>query len=397
MFISRRFIYMHMPRTAGLWVREAVKQMHIENFLRNTPLGELLFACGKFIPGWRNKITKFAEGLVILRYKEYDISRLSFRNYHEPLGKGRRRKKWFLFAAEAMFFLDKRFESLLVMRRHTRYAQLTKEFEILPIISSMRDPFSWHISRYQYYLRQSEELQGESREFVKAIGADGIKDFDDYCSDKMMRLQGGFYRGYYAYLAANKGEDLPQYHDELLSYVGGAGAGGAGGGGSAGAGAGAGGADKGAGDGGAGGDGAAAGKSGGSKNIRPPSHYGLMTLRFIQVYFPRPQDILSLPPKEFEKFWSSGEYKKHMPKIKFLEQKDIEKQLHAALKDLKYKDNVLGSLQKVPPQNTSASSSYDYKKFYTSKKLLDQIYKLEKALFIVFPQYQKIYKDLSVK
>lgn len=356
MIITRRFIFIHNPKTAGTWTIKAIKQAHIKLFITKTPLGELLYTIGKWLPFMRGTIAKIVDGLVIYNYSNYDLAKLSFRNYYDPLG--RPKLKWFLLFAEAMFILDKNYETLLELRKHTRYAQLPKEFKSLPIVSGIRDPFSWHVSRYFYYKNwELKQGQDEAKDFINLLGE--INNFEQYCKDKMMQLQNGFYQGYNNYISQqsnlDKHGEAPQYDDGLLSFY----------------------------------------KSGEDKSP-PAKHYGLMTLRFMQLHFKRPWEAINLPPKEFNQYWMNGDYKDNLPNITFLQQQNITQELLDYMLKLKYKEDILSEIKDIPPENTAAdkSSQTSLYKFYDSSELINYIYKLEKPIFMLFPQYEDILQQL---
>ncbi len=360
MIITRRFVFIHFPKTAGTWTAQAIKQVHAELFRQKTPLGELLSGISKWLPFMAPQVKRIIDRMVAFNYGNYDLNELSLKNYHDPLG--RRLFKWLIFIGEAIFLFDKHYETLLILRRHTRYAQAPQDFQDLPLVSSMRDPFSWHISRYLYYQNwQTQNGVDESQEFIKIWGK--ISSFDEYCSDKMMQMQNAYYQGYKNYLENNGGKEKTQYHDELISFY--------------------------------------------KENQCPPvNHYGLMSIRFIQMYFKQPWPILNLGPKEFDEYWSNGNYKQDLPNITFLEQKNICQELSDYMLKLKYPQEVIHSSQSIPPQNTSSehrskldkntSQSADklLKEYYSSKEIVEMIYKLEKPIFKVFPQYTKVYHEL---
>lgn len=365
MIITRRFVFIHYPETAGMWTSKVIKQIHADLFIKKTPLGETLLFIGKWLPFLKSPIQRMIRRLVELNYTDYDISGLTLRNYHSPFYKYnwiRRILEWLIIIAEAMFLLDKNYETLLVMRRHTRYAQIPEYFQKLPLVSNIRNPFSWHISRYLYYQNwQTQQGRQESQEFIKLWG--DIKDFDHYCSEKMMSMQNAFYQGYKNYLALNgtqtsmheQTREPIQYHDDFISFY----------------------------------------KPGDDKHT-PTNHYGLMTLRFIQMYFKCPWRIMDLSPKDFDEYWSSGSYKQDMPKITFLEQENIAKEIFDYMLKMRYPEEALSSCKSIPPQNLSQTQSSPdlLQEHYSSKKLIELIYKLEKPIFTVFPQYNKIYREL---
>lgn len=357
MIITRRFVFIHFPKTAGIWATKAIKQAHIELFIHKTPLGEILASIAKWLPFMAPKINRLINRMVEFNYKDYELGELSVRNYHDP--RGRRIYEWLLILGEAIFLFDKHYETLLRLRRHTRYAQIPQEFQTLPLVSSMRDPFSWHVSRYLYYKNwQTKAGAEESAEFIKLWGE--LNNFGDYCNSAMMIMQNAFYQGYRNYLDLNGGQDKSQYHDELISFY----------------------------------------KPEADKYPKA-NHYGLMSLRFIQMYFKQPQKVLGLSPKEFKQYWSSGEYKKDLPKIVFLEQSKISKQLPKYMLKMKYPEEVLGGIATIPPKNTSSQYAPNTSqavikslKEYYSKKNIRLIYKLEKPIFDAFPQYEDLYKQL---
>ena len=352
MLITRRFLYIHFPKTAGLWTKQAITQSHIELFMHNTPIGDLFFTLGKWFPFLRPAISRIARRLVVFDYSSHNLATLSFRSYHIP--PGRPVLKWFLLIAEAMFFLDKNYETLLKLPRHTRYAQLPKEFQELPLVSGIRDPFSWHISRYLYYKNwQQKEGASESQDIIESIG--DITDFNDYLTKKMMMIQNGFFQGYNNYLKLHKNKEVVQHHPELLSF-----------------------------------------HKPGEDSSPPVKHYGLMTLRFIQIYFKRPWEVINLSPKEFAKYWHSGDYKDNLPKIKFIEQPNIKQELREYMLALKYKEDILSKIEDIPRKNVSSSKNEDtsLSKFYKSRKALERIHALEKPVFILFPIYEELFQQI---
>ena len=352
MIITRRFVFIHLPKSAGMWAHKAIEQAHLNLFFRKTPLGEILFNIGKFLPFAfaRQTIYKIARRLIIFNYRYYDIGNLSIKNYHDPLGSSK--LKWFIFFAQGMHLLDVKYETMLRLQRHTRYAQLPEFFQEMPILAAMRDPFSWHVSRYNYYKEQeSKQLIGSgnsAQSFINILGDD--INFEQYCSNKMMKLQNYFYQGYNNYIKKQKdGEEVPQYHNELIDFY-----------------------------------------NPTDNNCPPAKHYGLMTLRFIQIFFKRPLDVMNLPPAEFEQYFIDGKYKDNLKNITFLQQDKINQQLYDYMIKLRYEAQDLQHIKDLPPENVSTDKPY--KSFYTSKDMVDKIYKLERAIFIMFPQYEEVYK-----
>lgn len=358
MRITRRFVFIHFPKTAGIWTRQAIEQAHIQMFLRKTPLGELMFILGKFLPFLRKTIHALARKLVFFDYRNYRLGKLSTQSYYTPLYS--RTKKWFILFAQAMHILDTQYETVLVLRRHTRYAQLPKFFQQIPILSAIRDPFSWHVSRFNYYInKESNDFKSQAHKFIDVLG-EGIN-FEEYCSEKMMKLQNYFYQGYINYMQESKtGEEIPQYHEELINLH------------------------------------RPSNRSSLNQNFEslPAQHYGLMSLRFIQFFFSRPLDILTLSPQAYEDYFSGGLYKDELKNITFLEQSNINLQLYNYMIKMRYDDKDLRRIKDMQPENVSTDKPY--KSFYTNKKMVDKIYKLERAIFIMFPPYEEIYKEYSL-
>lgn len=352
MIITKKFVFVHIPKTGGSWVRKVIEESHKKIF-RRTPLGRLVFFISKFVPSaWGNKLNaSLAVSSVVSLLKEKNdasfLLNFNFKYYNT--------KKWLILILKRLGFFNKNIDQCFLcnLYSHPRYAILKRSFYHLPVIACMRDPFTWHVSRYNYELGiYKKKIEHYKVTIFYIMGKEFS--FAEYCQIYMMRLQNMYYQGYRVYMFDGDGTKEPRRRrfDEIhfgIIY-----------------------------------------QQYGYNFFAPPIHYGLFTFVIIIMLFKRPLEVLKLPPKEFEKYFTSGAYKNNMPKITFLETEGLNQAFTEFLLKHGYKQKYIKHIPTTRPINTSMDSKYT--SFYDNEEQIKYIYKLERALFIMFPHYEKKYK-----
>ena len=343
----------------------------------NNRLAKLISKSIDFLPGrYKRKGIFLWENLAFRRYDLYDKEAMRFRGEHPmPSAPWKYTMRWllpkhllrgisWLFASPK----QKQGSYTLVLPDHLRYGSAREQLPDLPMLSVIRDPFDWNSSMY-YYKVQAKDAGAyiEPRE-DKILG--GCRDVGEYLDNRMMQLVNLRQTIYLNHIAYSGQKDMSftivdpytPHADRELQI----------------------------------GDKVLASQQDGTAPKYPEvKHFGYMTHHFTIMFFERPWEILTLPPAEFDEFWSSGKYKEAMPKVTFLEQEELSLQLKNYLSKFDYAPTQLQEIDKLPPRiHTSKNFKIPLEETYNRRDLVEKIYQLEKPIFIMFPQYEKIYNRL---
>ncbi len=352
MLITNKFVFVHLRKTGGTHIRTILIEIH-QKIFKDTLFAYFIRRLGRFIPAMKQiKATR----IFVAQYNYDDLTSInpqSITNYYRffrPLN------SWIIKVAARLGLLGRNVpnKTLRYFTGHARYAQLNDSFHQLPVVACIRDPFTWHVSRYNYDLQQYDQKNMHHKEGVFAI-IDKRASYEEYCFTYMIKLQNMNYQGYRIYMRDSDvdGEWRLPRKDNFYDIC----------------------------------------KPDSDDLYTPISHYGFMTFNFICSFFKRPLEVLRLPPGEFEEYFISGAYKNNMPNIHFLETENLNQELYDFLLSYNYKKEHIEHIKKsapIAPENISVAGKHA--SFYKSKAQVNYIYKLERAMFIMFPQYEDKYK-----
>ena len=362
MIMHKGFVYIHMRKTGGSWITQALRHIGIAEFLTSTSLGRALAKLRQRFPKLEKHIAEiFIWQLAFHRYKDFkklppevttEFPKLS----KWPLNWMVRGLVWVLRIINERFFA---YEPMRLLSFHARYSQILPAAKTMNLLSSMRDPFSWHASTF-YYNREIEKIS------IKSIGESltnlewplrifrGCESFDAYLAGPLMDYQNALYQIYLEHIDRHGKQEGPSSdRSNAFAY-----------------------------------------RPGRDKYPRHGSeHYGLLTFNFILMFFERPWEILILPPEEFKRFWLSGRYKETMAKVTLLEQSSLKEEFREYSKQ--YWATAPAELDKMPSRiNVSQNAKKLLEDVYKSRNLVERIHQLEWPIFFLFPQYEEIYKRL---
>lgn len=346
MRITEKFIFIHLPKTGGSWIRDALLKAHTKIFYKNSLMGNILLIVIKVIPWLKKKLSSYVRALVIFDYEPKEINHFAPAFFHRPPYPRRSIIKFLLKIAN-LSGLYKETKSIVAFWDHTRRSQLPKTLASIPIVSSIRDPFSWHVSRFNYYKKQDVDNL-HARDIMKVVGK--YDDFNYYCEHQMLKTQDIYYRSYCAAMTANNLTDTYQYPIDVFPWL-----------------------------------------KLSPQHLTSPKHIGLFSFLFIWFFFPNPLYIMNLKENEYLHYFSSGKYKKELKNIIFLPLAKINQDFYNFLLNNGYADKNISFIKNMAAQNVSTQG--DYYKYYKSTAQLNRIYYLEKIIFIIFPQYEKIYQE----
>ena len=335
-------------------MREVLHQAHINMFMRGSILGKILSSLGKLSPSIKKRIENFIAPLFIFEYGHSKLSDLSadFLNY--PPYKRTNLTRMAL-GLMRMVGLVKDTPHLGLFLVHTRRAQLPARLtDNKQFLVSISNPIRWHISRFNYFNKRKPDNIHAS-DICYKIGE--FKTFKEYCGRQMAEMQDIYYLSYSSYLASSKirGIEELQYPTDIMKWF-----------------------------------------SKADKNINPPRHYGLLSFFLMWFFLPEPYKIMSLRPGDYDEYIYSSELKKDLKNFNFIHTQDLNQESYNFLKANGYKD--IEFTKNLPPANVSTHdfSDKEYLKYYTDKESLERIYKLEKALFVLFPQYEETYQRIAL-
>ena len=346
------FVYIHMRKTGGTWAMDAIKLIQRTEFLNEHPLGRVLAWIVKRFPKSRKYVEELiASQLSCIQYN-YD-KRLPPEVSAEYPRLSRTTLKWPVTLLIMLLRLISTYRPVRQLPPHTRYTQMYRKIEQTPIVGGIRDPFSWHGSMFLFNFATKDKTSTQNDYPLELIRE--CKDFNDYLKHGMHKWQDTIYQTYLKHIVTHKGTDgwvddrtnIHNYKPEDASHP-------------------------------------------------PAQHYGFMTFYFVLTYFDRPWDILTLSPKEFEEYWTSGRYHGAMAEAAFLEQDDLKVRLKHKLKQLGgYSSQAIAELEQMPKLvNASSNNKKSLQELYPSRDSVEKVYRLEKPIFVMFPQYLRIYRDL---
>ena len=360
-----------------------LRQAFRRNFAENSFAGNIIFKVTRVVPDKKKWIGNFLftrnfplDRLVFKDYFWYDrevvrfssddtIPRPTWRGIPMFLaGKITRSISWYFASAR------KKTRSVLLLPDHVRYAQIGEHFPEKPILAVIRDPFSWYSSLFHYQVEHKTWYQHKNDPQAEAL-IESCHNIDDYVHRVSIQLFNRRYAMFMDHYAYSGQRDMPWVnlnpytrkarHEFLFGY-----------------------------------HQLRAERQGRNEQRYPQvQHFGQMTGYFITQFFKRPWEVLALPPDEFADLWNSGRWKEALPDVKFLEQVNLGSQLKDYLREIDYGPAVLREIDKMSaPINTSSGSRKSLEETYTKRDVVEKIREMEKPMFIMFPQYEELYKRL---
>ena len=346
MRISSKFIFVHIPKTGGTWMREALARVHINRFLTSSIMGRMLKVAMKVVP----PIQEYLERRIIspLLFFEYSHSKLNELPADFLDTPPYRRRFHISVIIKLMIWLRlwKQSPILGLFLTHTRVSQLpASAFHTdKNILVPLANPLRWHISRYNYYRKRLPNNK-HAADICNLIGE--FTDFDLYCQKQMMQMQSIYYRSYITYLdeRKNKKTDDFKYPTDVMQWY-----------------------------------------KRSSEAMQTPQHYGLLSLFFIWFLFPEPGKILCMSEKNYNDYIASEEFQKQTQRFNFLKTHNLNQETHEFLLKNDYQARDLKAINNISPINTSTVKD-QHSLYYKSNKQLEQIHKLEKIIFYAVPDY----------
>lgn len=348
MRIASKFIFVHIPKTGGTWMREALERVYLDKFFNESLIGRLLGKLRLIMPA------KYVENrvapLMFFEYSHHNTNELT-KDLLDTPPYARRSGINLLLRFLLWAKLWKQPDVLGLLLTHTRINQLPKELVSSreSILVPLSHPLRWHISRYNYYRKR---LPGNKHaaDICKLIGE--FQDFNDYMNKQMMQMQKIYYSSYMAYIN-QRGEKHKQldgfkYPTEVMTWL---------------------------------------EKS--SLENEAPQHYGLLSWFFIWFLLPNPHEILSLSAQDYATYISSDEFRQQMRRFTFLPTQNLNQSTYDFLLNNGYQEKAIAAIQNMQPVNRSTQA--DKYSLYYNREQLEEIYALEKIVFNAIPAYQAIY------
>lgn len=356
MRIADSFIFVHIPKTGGTWMREALERVYLEKFFSESVIGKMLGGLRWILPA------KYLESriapLVFFEYSHHKTDELAGNLLEAPPYKRR-------LAIDLLlkFLLGTKLwrqpDVLGLLLTHTRLNQLPEGLinSRANILVPLSNPFRWHISRYNYY-RKRLPSNKHAADICNLVGE--FDDFNNYVARQMIHMQNIYYRSYQNYIAgrANKLQDNFNYPTQVMEWF-----------------------DKAAND----------------KDMinETPQHYGLLSWFFIAFLLPNPQEVISLSAKDYDNYISSDEFKQYIKRFTFLPTQELNQSTYSFLRSKGYQDKYLRSIKDMQPANTSTpAAETDKYSLYYNKQQLQKIYELEKIVFNAVPAYNEVYQKI---
>ncbi len=345
MRISSKFIFVHIPKTGGTWMREALTRVHINRFLTSSIMGRILKVAMKAIPPIQTYLEQRISPLIFFEYSHSKLNELSADFLDTP---PYRRRFHISVIIKLMIWLGlwKQSAVLGFFLTHTRIAQLPASVVQATenILIPLNNPLRWHISRYNYYRKRLPNNK-HAADICNLIGE--FTDFDHYCKKQMMQMQSIYYRSYITYLdeCKNTKVDDFKYPTDVMRWY-----------------------------------------NRSSQAIQTPQHYGLLSLFFIWFLLPEPGKVLCMSEKNYNDYIASEEFQKQTQKFHFLQTHSLNQETHEFLLKNDYQERDLGVINNISPINTSTIKD-QHSLYYKNNKQLEQIHKLEKIIFSAVPDY----------
>ncbi len=348
MRISDKFIFVHIPKTGGTWMREALTRVYLNQFFNGSITGLILSRSKKFISA--KYLEQKISPLIFFEYSHHKPSELPTNLLARPPYKRR------FFISAIIDFLQwiglwKNPASLGLFLTHTRVSQLPKHLvtDDVNILTPLSNPLRWHISRYNYY-RKRLASNKHAADICRMVGE--FTDFNLYLDKQMMQMLSIYYRSYITYVEKNTNNSIDdfKYPTDVMSWF-----------------------DK------------------ASQDLHTPKHYGLLSWFFIWFLLPNPREILCLSPKDYDDYISSNEFTKQINRFNFLSTQNLNQETYKFLLHNGYQKQDLTFIKNMPPINTSTEQD-KYSLYYNNKQQLEKLYQLEKIIFYAMPEYRKDYK-----
>ena len=377
MIITKDFVFLHLRKTGGTWTATALKRIAVAEFVSSNIVGKLVSKMLGFFPKVHQPaLEDVLLGNLALRYYSNDKQIIHINTKYPRLSKGiwRHLLLWsikLLRAVAWIFAPDRRkLESTFVLPGHARSAQIPDEYQRAQHLGGIRDPFDWYGSSFHYMLSTERSDAWRVAMFRTYAIFKGCEDFADYLNNRSMQLLNLRYSRYLNHIHHFDMKDKRLWSDDtkqgpsmdsifFASYK------------------------------------LQSLPPHAEKKYPEVKHFGLFTFYFVWMYCKRPWEVLTLSPREFDDFWTSGAWKEELPNIRFLEQSQLSTQLRDYLKELDYPPSALSVFDKMPqPINTSKNIEISLEKTFNKRDLIERVYKLDKPIFIMFPQYKETYRRL---
>ena len=350
MRITDKFIFIHLPKTGGTWMRSVLLRAHLNMFLSGSPLGKIITIIIKIFPATRQRMERLIYPLATSEYSHSELQDFTLASFGKSPYKRKKISRLLLKIASFTKLLPPS-KPLVMFLVHSRRSQLPASLENLPILGCINNPFRWHISRFNYY-KNRRPNNIHAAQICHKVG--DFNNFSRYCDKQMMETQEIYYKSYTAAMAANSGIDGYQYPVDVFSD-----------------------------------EFSRLAKS--SAATQAPQHIGLQSFLFLWFFFCNPLEVMNLNEKEYIEYFSSGEYKKELNNINFMQTANLNQETYDFLLQQGYPPHDINFIKEMSPLNVSTKGTYD--NYYSNNELVDRIYKLERAMFIMFPQYEEAYQQ----
>ena len=354
MRITDKFIFIHLPKTGGTWMRSVLLRAHLNMFLSGSPLGKIINIIIKIFPATRQRMEKLIYPLVTSEYSHSPLQDFTLASFGQSPYERKKISRLLLKIASFTKLIPPS-KPLVMFLVHSRRSQLPESLVNLPILGCINNPFRWHISRFNYY-KNRRPNNIHAAEICHKVG--DFNNFSRYCDKQMMETQAIYYKSYTAAMAANSGIDKYQYPVDVFSDV-------------------------------FPDEFSWLAKS--SAATQAPQHIGLQSFLFLWFFFRNPLEVMNFSDKEYLEYFSSGEYKKELNNISFLQTANLNQDTYDFLLQKGYPPRDINFVKEMSPLNVSTKGAYDG--YYSNNELVDRIYKLERAMFIMFPQHEEAYQQ----
>lgn len=358
MRVTDSFIFVHLPKTGGTWMREVLETAHYNMFFKGTVLGSILLIIIKLFPRSRTRIERDFSLLFLYEYTSKKLTELQ-PGFATRVPYERHLSTKAVLSIMRCLGLIKHTPTLGLLIVHTRRAELpVKLTKNMQFFACMNNPLRWHISRYNFY-KKNDPNNLHATDICNLVGK--FDSFDNYCNKQMMAMKDIYHRSYLSYMTNKeyKKDSLAEdyrYPTEVIDWY-----------------------NK-------------APKE--LLDMQVPQHYGLLSFFFIWFFLPQPQKVISLSADEYEEYLSSDELKGQLNNFSFARTQRLNQDTYEFLKDKGYPHNAIEFILKMPARNVSTLD--DRYGLYYNKNTMDKIYQLEKMIFILFPQYQEGYQSIKL-
>lgn len=349
MRISANFIFVHIPKTGGTWMREALKTVHLNQFFNTSIVGRLLSHLRVFVPS--KYLEQRISPLLFFEYSHHNLNDVpvDFLD-NPPYQRG-------FFTDLILRFLKsiglwKQPPALGLFLTHTRVSQLPKHLVngTVDMLVPLSHPLRWHISRYNYYKKRLSNNK-HAADICNITGE--FTDFNIYLGKQMMQMHNIYYLSYMTYMDKHLNEKVDdfKYPKDVMPWL-----------------------DR------------------SSTDATIPEHYGLLSWFFVWFLLPNPREVLGLSAQDYDAYITSDEFKREVKRFNFLPTQNLNQSTYEFLLNKGYQEKELSSIKNMPPINTSTEK--DEYSLYYNKQHLEKVYNLEKIIFYVMPAYQQNYENI---